>query len=316
MRKPSVSSVRRDSHWSVADCSPPVVQACWPSRNSKMSAAAAEVRQLPSVLAPVARDSVKFLVIGDSGTGDRAQSRNRRSRCGRRIRRVPVRVRDHARRQHVRLRASAGLCRASSSVPFKPLARREDRVSRLARQSRRSEPDVLQERSAWAGKRYLLPSTKKDVTLLRPRQQLHGQGPAALAGAGAVAVRSRSGRSPISTIRSTRRARQARLGSRLARHRRAAVHQVQRSTWCLPAHEHFYERLKPQKGIHLHHRRRLGQDPQPATSSSNTGLTAKGFDTEQSFMVVEIDGDVLRFQTISRRGKRIDSGEIRRGPTS
>jgi len=45
-------------------------------------------------------------------------------------------------------------------------------------------------------------------------------------------------------------------------------------------------------------------------------LTAKGFDTEQSFMLVEIDGDVLRFQTISRRGKRVDSGEIRRTPTS
>ena len=30
-------------------------------------------------------------------------------------------------------------------------------------------------------------------------------------------------------------------------------------------------------------------------------------------MLIEIDGDVLRFQTISRRGKRVDSGEIRRG---
>ena len=39
-------------------------------------------------------------------------------------------------------------------------------------------------------------------------------------------------------------------------------------------------------------------------------------DTEQSFMLVEIDGDVLRFQTISRRGKRVDSGEIRLGASS
>jgi hypothetical protein len=29
-------------------------------------------------------------------------------------------------------------------------------------------------------------------------------------------------------------------------------------------------------------------------------------------MLVEIDGDVMRFQTLSRRGKRIDAGEIRR----
>ena len=39
-------------------------------------------------------------------------------------------------------------------------------------------------------------------------------------------------------------------------------------------------------------------------------MTAKGFDTDQSFMLVEIDGDVLHFQTISRarpaRGLRDD----------
>ena len=43
-----------------------------------------------------------------------------------------------------------------------------------------------------------------------------------------------------------------------------------------------------------------------------TPLTAKGFDTEQSFMVVEIDGEVLRFQTISRHGLVVDSGEVAR----
>ncbi len=29
-------------------------------------------------------------------------------------------------------------------------------------------------------------------------------------------------------------------------------------------------------------------------------------------MLVEIDGDVLRFQTLSRRGKLVDSGEIKK----
>ena len=80
-------------------------------------------------------------------------------------------------------------------------------------------------------------------------------------------------------------------------------------------HEHFYERIKPQKGIH-HFTAGGSAKLRTGDIMGNTGLTAKGFDTEQSFMVVEIDGDVLRFQTISRRGKRIDSGEIRRGPTS
>ena len=80
-------------------------------------------------------------------------------------------------------------------------------------------------------------------------------------------------------------------------------------------HEHFYERLKPQNGIHYFtaggSAKLRGGDISP-----NSSLTAKGFDTDRSFMVVEIDGDVLRFQTISRRGRRVDSGEILRDPTS
>ncbi len=80
-------------------------------------------------------------------------------------------------------------------------------------------------------------------------------------------------------------------------------------------HEHFYERLKPQKGIHYF---TAGGSAKLRSGDiiRNSPLTAKGFDTEQSFMLVEIDGDVMRFQTISRRGKRVDSGEVRRTPSS
>jgi hypothetical protein len=75
-------------------------------------------------------------------------------------------------------------------------------------------------------------------------------------------------------------------------------------------HEHFYERLKPQKGIHYF---TAGGSSKLRSGDIVVGpLTAKGFDTEQSFMVVEIDGDVMRFQTISRRGRVVDSGEITR----
>ena len=80
-------------------------------------------------------------------------------------------------------------------------------------------------------------------------------------------------------------------------------------------HEHFYERIKPQKGIH-HFTAGGSAKLRTGDIVRNSPLTAKGFDTEQSFMLVEIDGDVLRYQTISRRGKRIDSGEIRLGETS
>ncbi|MGE0865383.1 MAG: metallophosphoesterase [Vicinamibacterales bacterium] len=75
-------------------------------------------------------------------------------------------------------------------------------------------------------------------------------------------------------------------------------------------HEHFYERLRPQKGIHYF---TAGGSAKLRSGDIRVGpLTAKGFDTEQSYMVVEIDGDVMRFQTISRRGKVVDSGEIAR----
>jgi hypothetical protein len=75
-------------------------------------------------------------------------------------------------------------------------------------------------------------------------------------------------------------------------------------------HEHFYERLKPQKGIHYF---TAGGSAKLRGGDIRVGpLTAKGFDTEQSYMVVEIDGDVMRFQAISRRGKIVDSGEIAR----
>jgi hypothetical protein len=39
-----------------------------------------------------------------------------------------------------------------------------------------------------------------------------------------------------------------------------------------------------------------------------------GFDADRDFMLVEIDGDELYFQTISRTGLSIDSGVLRRQP--
>jgi hypothetical protein len=43
-----------------------------------------------------------------------------------------------------------------------------------------------------------------------------------------------------------------------------------------------------------------------------SGLTAFGFDTDQAFLAVEIDGDQLFFNAISRTGTVIDSGIIER----
>jgi hypothetical protein len=44
----------------------------------------------------------------------------------------------------------------------------------------------------------------------------------------------------------------------------------------------------------------------------NTGLTASGFDSDQAFLAVEIDGDEMFFNAISRTGAVVDAGVIRR----
>ena len=75
-------------------------------------------------------------------------------------------------------------------------------------------------------------------------------------------------------------------------------------------HEHFYERLKPQKGIHYFVNG--GGAKLRGGDITKTTMTAVGFDADRSYMLVEIAGDVLTFQTLSRTGKRVDSGSIRR----
>jgi hypothetical protein len=77
-------------------------------------------------------------------------------------------------------------------------------------------------------------------------------------------------------------------------------------------HEHFYERIKPQQGIHYF---TCGGGAKLREGDVNRGpLTAAAFDTDRSFMLVEVAGDVFRFQTISRTGVRVDEGTFSRGP--
>ncbi len=76
-------------------------------------------------------------------------------------------------------------------------------------------------------------------------------------------------------------------------------------------HEHVYERVKPQKGIYYFTEGAAGE--LRARNLRNTEFKAAGFDQDRSFMLVEIAGNELYFQTISRTGATVDSGVIR-GP--
>ena len=73
-------------------------------------------------------------------------------------------------------------------------------------------------------------------------------------------------------------------------------------------HEHLYERLRPQNGIAYFV---LGNSGALRPHNLNPSPdTIKGFDTDLSFALVEIAGDQLYFQTISRTGDTIDSGVV------
>jgi predicted phosphodiesterase len=78
----------------------------------------------------------------------------------------------------------------------------------------------------------------------------------------------------------------------------------------LSGHEHFYERTHPQRGIFYFVSGAAGS---LRRGDINPGpLTARGFDTDYSFMLMEIADDELYFQAISRAGDTVDAGVLRK----
>ena len=79
-------------------------------------------------------------------------------------------------------------------------------------------------------------------------------------------------------------------------------------------HEHFYERIRPQKGITYFIEGSSGQLRRGDVNPS--AMTAAYFDQDRTFMLVEIAGDEMFFQTRSRAGATVDQGVIARRPVS
>jgi 3',5'-cyclic AMP phosphodiesterase CpdA len=75
-------------------------------------------------------------------------------------------------------------------------------------------------------------------------------------------------------------------------------------------HDHIYERITPQKGIYYFVAGAAGQLRKGDCRRS--AMNAASFDQDQSFMLIDIDGDKLSFQAISRTGATVDSGTIQR----
>ena len=79
----------------------------------------------------------------------------------------------------------------------------------------------------------------------------------------------------------------------------------------LTGHDHFYERVKPQKGI-TYFVVGSGGQLRAGNIDRTSGITAAGFDTDLAFMAAEIAGDEMYFNAISRQGSVVDSGVLTR----
>ncbi|HEY9283701.1 MAG TPA: metallophosphoesterase [Pyrinomonadaceae bacterium] len=75
-------------------------------------------------------------------------------------------------------------------------------------------------------------------------------------------------------------------------------------------HEHFYERIKPQKGVYYFISGAGGKLREGDVKK--TQMTEAAYDKDMSFMLVEVAGDEMHFQVVNRTGETVDSGVIPR----
>lgn len=77
----------------------------------------------------------------------------------------------------------------------------------------------------------------------------------------------------------------------------------------LTGHDHVYERIKPQKGIY-YFVSGAGGKLRKGDLDTRSPLTDKGFDKDMHFVLFEVVEDQLYFQAISRTGETVDAGVI------
>ena len=81
----------------------------------------------------------------------------------------------------------------------------------------------------------------------------------------------------------------------------------------LTGHDHIYERIKLEQGIQHFV---IGSGGSLRRGDlARTDLTEKGYDQDYVFMLAEIAGDEMYFSAVNRRGQVIDSGVVRRSQT-
>jgi hypothetical protein len=74
-------------------------------------------------------------------------------------------------------------------------------------------------------------------------------------------------------------------------------------------HEHFYERIRPQQGIY-YFITGAGGKLRRGDVKRGSPLTAAAYDRDMSFMLIEVGKDLMHFQVISRSGQTVDSAAL------
>ena len=224
------------------------------------------------------------------------------------VERAALHLCDHGGRQHLRLRTAAGLLRRSSRLPYKPLldagvpfyaalGNHDDPNQRFYKPFNmdgqrfytftKGNVDFFALDSNYMDRKQLdwferaIKDSKSDWRMVYFHHPLYS-----------------SGRAHGSEVD-------------LQRAARAAVQSVWMNV-VFAGHEHFYERVKPQKGDLLLHVLADRRSSARGDIRKGSALTEKGDDVENTFMVVEVVKDLFNFQTVSRGGVTIDSGAFPR----
>ena len=74
-------------------------------------------------------------------------------------------------------------------------------------------------------------------------------------------------------------------------------------------HEHIYQRTALQSGVQYFVSGGAGGSLRRGDATP-ASYVARSFDSDYHFMLVEIDGDALHFQAISRSGETVDAGTL------